>query len=206
MAHPEFTHRPELKGFQDKITYARPDLAPRQVATRVNSVMASYFSPLPYSPDILEAAKEPLLQGVELLHNVRKGLKDNPRVVDRIGVASQEQIEKLKDMHTKDQVPYDEAQEALRFSLIALGLVQNESRTFVRDEEGNYLVYTYSRDGIMATPVTIDEVLRQIEKTAIQTWQVSEGMAPRAIRLFQNPELARTQKFWEKCSELAQAI
>lgn len=200
MAHPEFTHRPKLKGFQHEITYARPDLAPHAVAPATNLYIRKYAAgQVSDSHGVLKGS-------VDFIRNARIGLANNPEIVDRIHVASWEDVENIKKDHENSSTPPDETIEATRFTLAAMGVMGQEAMVKTMDDEGNVIAIKFAEHGIMSAPFTLREATARMNEVARQTLRVDANKAPRAMYLYEDVPAWRNRLFWELAAKIAEEV
>lgn len=200
MASPEYTAPENLHGFQDRITYARPELRPAVVTRLTSNVLDSYFG---RRTTEFAHSKFVLADTLRFIDNAREGLVKFPRIVDGMGLAGEIDLEHIGEIDRKEWVPPDEQQEALRFAMIAMGAMPKVAEVSYTDFENKVGVYKYSPRGIMAPPETIRETSERLREVRQVTFGVITGKVPTTLNMFGNQRELRARFFFYAGEKIA---
>lgn len=199
MAHLEFTPRPELKGFQHQITYAVPDLAPQKVVPTTQGVFDLYFRGVEFDDAVGGVV---MRDGVQFLVNARRGLADDPFLIERMFDTPYRDLMKAIHMEGDANTPPDESREAAAFSIIAMGALPRVAKIYVRDFEGKNVRFPHSPTGMLRSPMLVAELTERLDELVHETKEVAQGKAPRAVHIYRNQGLLRTKEYWKTGAKL----
>lgn len=179
--------------------YTHPYLKPAVVARTTDTIISHYFGGT--LPDFDAASHYLSTDTLGFIDSVRMGLAQHPERVDRMLMASPDDLERALSFDRKSDLPPDEIAEVLDFTLVTMAAMPEVGAVNYTDHDGNQQSLTFNRK-FLNPPRTLDEARIRIRELWAQIFRISNGDAPRNFGPFEHPEIQRSSAFWAKAKSL----
>jgi hypothetical protein len=182
--------------FQKEIIYSNPYMKPRAIAEGTSQILTMYFDNT--LPDF-DAGREYLTDyTLAYIDNVRAGFAKHPERIDRIGIASLEDLILARQHDRQSTLPEDETLEALDYSLITMGIMPDMVAQPYIDIEGNsHILKLFSRRGMLQPPQTLEQTRGRFHEMWVEIVKIANKTTSPKINFYNNPQVLRTSMFFE---------
>lgn len=185
--------------FQSEIKYSNHELNPKNVASVTSDIFDMYFSS--QVEDFSLGGWYLISHTLPLIDAMRFGLAKNPHIIDRLSLASAEDIERVASYDKEPNMYGDEALEAFQYALVTMSYMPEVVQKWT-DVAGNSNFTEFSRKGIFRPPATIDETRERIRELWVQTNRIAQQQTVRYEPILSNPSKARAVTFFTVASGL----